>query len=142
MMREALKAIEGQRKEFSARFCRSEMRTNKFATVKWLLFLDVKDGNQREVTDHIWFRDNQTFQKMHLEQGDVIRFLATAKAYWKGYYTDRQLDYKLARPGDVRRILQLPVEELPIFQPSCTSPAIAPTERLPSTSLIQADLTL
>ena len=60
------------------------------------------------VADHIWFTDTLGFRKLgELKEGDVVRFNARVRPYYKGYLGDgsefRELDYKLSYPTRISR---------------------------------------
>ena len=73
--------------------------------------VNVKDENEKEVADHIWFRCTKGFEAIKpLLEGNIIEFFARVKPYDKGYVNNRNfvdertLDYKLNHPTKMRKI--------------------------------------
>lgn len=73
----------------------------KFITV---LIRNIKTEKEI-VTDHQWFRINQGFEGLSLEEGDIVTFTAEVSTYLKGYFGKKKeikkirktkLDYQLS----------------------------------------------
>jgi hypothetical protein len=106
-VREAFRALEGERRRFKAIFERFGERTYKNHVSKTLLFLNVTETVTGQVlTDHLWFPMNQTFEKLELKQGEVMVFDARVGIYRKKQRYNDGLrdnysiveDYKLRNP--------------------------------------------
>lgn len=96
-MREVLAQRAGLRGRFSATFERPGSRTSHGYDKPMFLFLDVRDENGTEVTDHIWFDKAKIWDALALKPGDRVQFEARVATYWKGYI-EKRMDYKLAWP--------------------------------------------
>ena len=113
-MREKLKAMGvNSRHVFYGTFMAYGLgKTQSGETQKTLLFQKIKDENGDEVADHIWMWDARSFNYFEFRNGDVIKFEATIKKYWKGYRGKRDdgeksvrtKDYELVHPSNVRLI--------------------------------------
>lgn len=109
-MREALKRIDGKRKQFSGVFVRlGEKPGWRGRTLTTVLLKDIKDRSGRIVCDHLWFNMTKEFQSLTLKEGSLISFDARAKEYLKGYrghredvYAPIEKDFKLSHPTKVR----------------------------------------
>ncbi|MEK6882361.1 MAG: hypothetical protein AABY22_22265, partial [Nanoarchaeota archaeon] len=77
-MREALKHIDGLRKEFIGTFERFGTKTNfKGYPETTILLTDVINPiNKKIFTEHIWFNMTKEFERIGLQEGDVISFHA------------------------------------------------------------------
>jgi len=114
-MRENLKKIDGLRKEFTGTFIRFGKKTNfKGYPETTILLQDVKCTTDKKIScDHLWFNLTKEFNKIGLQEGDIVKFHARVKEYIKGYkghkYDDEeymnehpiQSDYKLSHPSKV-----------------------------------------
>ena len=117
-MRENLKKIDGLRKEFTGEFVRFGSKTNfKGYPETTILIQDVKSTADKKINcDHLWFNLTKEFQKIQLQEGDIVRFQARVRKYLKGYkghrYDDEDYlsehpidtDYKLSHPTKVMLI--------------------------------------
>jgi hypothetical protein len=107
-MREILANINMTRTAFSATFVRYGIKpAYKGLPLRTLLFKNVMQG-EKMVADHIWFTDTLGFRKLgELKEGDVVRFNARVRPYYKGYLGDgnefQELDYKLSYPTRISR---------------------------------------
>lgn len=110
MIRKSLKAQEGQRKKFTARFTRFGKKVNyKGYSEMTVLLTDITDAETQErVADHLWFAYTQGFEKAGIKEGNLVEFEARVKEYSKGY-VNRQLnvnrkktDYKLSNPTRIK----------------------------------------
>lgn len=99
-MREELAKRLGTRGEFRATFHRKGARRNSYGTTVTALFLDVRDSAGVVVTDHLWFYWGQQMERLKLERGDRIRFIATVSRYTK---RDRGTDFEMGWEEDELR---------------------------------------
>jgi hypothetical protein len=115
-VREHLKAIEGRRALFRAKFARFDSRTSGGYFVPTALFVDVRNEQGVEVCDHIWMRKGKQIDALSLNEGDEIEFMATSRRYWSGYI-DKHLNYGLKYPTKLRKITKNApeIESLPLF---------------------------
>ena len=110
MIRKRLKAQEGQRKKFTARFTRFGKKVNyKGYSEMTVLLTDVTDAETQErVADHLWFSYTQGFEKAGIKEGNTVEFDARVKEYTKGYVNkaigvnQKKRDYKLSNPTRIR----------------------------------------
>jgi hypothetical protein len=110
MIRKRLKAQEGQRKKFVARFTRFGKKVNyKGYSEMTVLLTEVTDAETKErVADHLWFAYTQGFEKAGIKEGDTVEFDARVKEYSKGYVnralsiSRKKTDYKLSNPTRIR----------------------------------------
>jgi len=114
-VRDNLKKIDGLRKEFTGVFVRFGKKTNfKGYPETTILLQDVKcKSNSKIETDHLWFNLTKEFDKIGLQEGDLVEFHARVKEYAKGYRANRyeedcesslSVDYKLSHPTKVKLI--------------------------------------
>jgi hypothetical protein len=102
-MREELQKREGRRGEFTAVFVRhSERAAFRGPPKVTLLFRDVRDEADAQVTDHLWFTDCNGWQRLGLQGGEKVTFTASVRPYTKGCHDRRERDYKLAWPKNIR----------------------------------------
>lgn len=110
-MREKLKAIKNVRAIFRGIVADFGTRTSHGYVKHQMLVRNIRDRRGQEMTDHVWFPCAKWNEG--LKPGDEIEFEARVTKYWKGYYDNRQLDYKLSRPTKVRKIEKV---EVPLFE--------------------------
>lgn len=111
-MRRALSTKEGERRKFSAVFCRLGSKTNYHGyAVETVLLTNVIDLENRQlVADHIWLSYSKSFQEAGMVAGKIVEFEARIKQYVKGYVNTRYKidmrtqDYKLSHPTKVKMI--------------------------------------
>jgi hypothetical protein len=111
-MRKELAAQAGVRKKFRAVFSRIGKKTNfKGYSEDTILLKDVCEADTNNlVTDHLWFRYTQSFEKIVLTEGTMLEFEARVKEYSKGYINKalgkkkRSADYKLSHPTKIRKV--------------------------------------
>lgn len=136
-MREQLKEINNLRGRFRGTVAKFGTKpAYKGAPIKTVLLRDVKDSNDRVVTDHLWFVVGVQFESLKLVPGDEIQFDARVTNYRKGYrgrrdddYDDRpppSVDYRLSRPTKVRKVADGPAPT-PLVQ---TPEGVVPTPRM------------
>jgi hypothetical protein len=110
MIRKRLKAAEGERKTFTARFTRFGKKINyKGYSEMTVLLTDITDVETKErVADHLWFSYTQGFEKAGIKEGDSVTFDARVKEYSKGYVNkqlginQKKRDYKLSNPTKIQ----------------------------------------
>jgi hypothetical protein len=108
-MREKLAPLLGQRITCEAIYVERGTRTSGGYVVHQLLFRDVRAvPTGEELTDHLWFAVGKWCE--HLVPGEKVRFDARVQTYIKGYHDDRRMDYRLARPTNVRRLREFTEE--------------------------------
>lgn len=111
-MRELLAPHAGRRLQLTAvveRFgCRPCSPSLAEVTV---LLTGVADAQGRPLADHVWLPVGKRLAALAPRAGDVLAFTAVPTPYRKGRIrrpdgtiTAGRLDYKLARPANVRRI--------------------------------------
>jgi len=101
-----------QRLQFIGVFRRFGIKTNWHGfPEKTILLNEIKNKEEKIVSDHLWFNYTKGFQKLgELKEGDTIEFHARVRKYAKGYvnnreYIDeREIDYKLSNPTKFKRI--------------------------------------
>lgn len=109
MTRRQLKAINGQRRRFTAVLARrGEKRTYTGGVAATVLLTDLRDAASNElVSDHLWFTEGNWSRG--LPDGAAIAFDARVSLYHKGYHGYRDdydlpppaVDYHLVRPTQV-----------------------------------------
>jgi hypothetical protein len=97
-MREKLKEICGVRARFRGRFERFGERTSGGYVKRMALLSDITDSKGNEMCDHIWLNLTKAVKALELKPGDRIEFTARVRPYTKGYYDNRQRDYRLSHP--------------------------------------------
>lgn len=123
-MRDALKQIDGERREFVGTFSRYGRKPGwKGAEVTTILLINVRDATGRKVCDHLWFNMTKEFAAVGLQPGVDVRFAARSKSYLKGFI-DKSADWKLSHPTHVRLAESLPIESLPLFAGLAESSAL------------------
>jgi hypothetical protein len=111
-IRELLRPMLGLRNQFEARVGDFEDKYNRFSEKRerWMVFLDLKSSTGRPLSDHVWFRNCQAWEKAGLKKGDHVRFTATVVKYKKRKRVDWMEeavileDYKLAYPTNVKKL--------------------------------------
>jgi hypothetical protein len=100
-MRYELEKIEGQRDTFVAKvekFCTKP--GYKCREEPTILLVDVRRvSDNKQMTDHIWFSAGKSW--IDLAPGTIVKFDARVDSYVKGYYDNRQIDYRLKHPTKV-----------------------------------------
>lgn len=111
-MRNELKDIEDIRGTFTGEFVRTGLKSGYRGELETLLLTNVKDSNNKVVTDHLWFNYTKGFKNLgELKEGDLIKFDARVKEYEKGYkgyrddvYKPIEIDYKLSHPTKLSKL--------------------------------------
>ena len=114
-MRKELKKLNELRKTFTGTFERYGNKTNWHGfPERTILLINIKDSNQKVVTEHIWFKMTKGFEQLgELKEGEIIQFDARVKEYLKGYrgYKEEvqfekpiELDYKLNFPTKIKKV--------------------------------------
>ena len=97
-MRERLKVIDGVRARFRGRSEKFGQRTSHGHVKHMALLVNVTDRRGEEMCDHVWLNLTLQVERLNLKPGDRIEFDARVKPYRKGYYDNRQVDYRLSNP--------------------------------------------
>ena len=124
-MRIGLKQINGLRKEFIGTFVRFGSKTNfKGYPETTILLSNIENPfNKKIFAEHLWFNLTKEFDKIRLQEGDIISFQARVKEYYrgyKGYKEEIQLekpiekDYKLSHPTKVKLLKRKENEIFPL----------------------------
>lgn len=113
-MRKQLSKINNVRTGFTGVFVRFGTKSNWHGfPEKTVLLKDIK-LNGKEYADHLWFNYTKEFQKIDLQENDVVCFDARVKRYIKGYKGYREEmqyehpieeDYKLSHPTKVKKVI-------------------------------------
>lgn len=112
-MRTELKAINGERKRFTARIERfGSKRAFRGPDIKTILLVDVKAASDgMPITDHLWFAKGKRWDG--IQPGDVVEFDARVGMYEKGYkghrddvFNPASKDYRLERPTKIVKVAQ------------------------------------
>jgi len=88
-VREELAGIEDFRGTFTGTFIRFGSKAGYRGPESTLLLGDVRDTEDRAMTDHLWFNLTKGFDALDLQPGDRVRFDARVKMYLKGYMGHR-----------------------------------------------------
>lgn len=107
-MRAQLKQINGIRKRFQGTVDSFGTKSGwKYPLPTILLINVIGLSTNQLITDHLWFNLTKGFSKLDLKEGDIIKFDARVKSYYRGYkgYKEEiqwehpiELDYKLSHP--------------------------------------------
>ncbi len=97
-MREKLKEINGTRARFRGTFDSFGERTSAGYVKPMALLKNITDERGREMCDHLWLNLTASVEALDLKYGDRIEFDARVRPYVKGYYDNRQRDYRLSHP--------------------------------------------
>lgn len=111
-MREKLKLIDGERREFIGTFVRFGTKTGFRGYQKTTVLLqDIECTSNKSIcAEHLWFNLTKEFAKVDLQEGDLLSFKARVKEYYKGYKGYREdvqwekpieKDYKLSHPTKI-----------------------------------------
>jgi hypothetical protein len=111
-MRKELAPINEVRCTFTGTFVRIGTKSSFGYPKQTLLLADVKNSDDKVVTDHTWLNFTKGFAALDLNPGDVVRFDARVKKYRKGYlgYRDDvydkpvETDYKLSHPTRLQKL--------------------------------------
>jgi hypothetical protein len=110
-VRKNLKQLEEVRTSFTGVFVRFGTKSGWKGLVDTVLLKAIKNDQGRLMTDHLWFNKTKGFEKVELQEGDVVRFDARVKEYEKGYKGYREdvcksieIDYKLSHPTRIEKI--------------------------------------
>jgi hypothetical protein len=109
-MRKKLARDEGVRKKFTATFSRLGKKVNYSGySEDTILLVDIRDAISGEpVANHLWFSYTKSFEKVRLEPGAQLEFVARVKEYSKGYVNrplgvnQKRRDFKLSHPTQVK----------------------------------------
>ena len=104
-MREVLGELNGKKCIFYAEFVRFGWRRFQGQFVgKTLLFIHIRDKNQDEVADHLWWKMSKSFEKLNLKKGDQICFHARVDSYRKGGRDSDAFDFHLEYPEHIIKL--------------------------------------
>lgn len=103
-MREKLKEINGTRARFRGRFEKFGQRSSYGYVKRMALLVNVTDERGREMTDHLWLNLCKQVERLDLKPGDIVEFDARVRPYTKGYYDNRQRDYRLSHPTNFTKL--------------------------------------
>jgi hypothetical protein len=112
-MRKQLRNIDGQRKEFTGHFERYGVKPGwKGVPKDTILLTDIRDENNKIVTNHLWFNRTKGFDSLgELKYGDKIKFHARVTLYTKGHFGRNEYvfkyldyDYKLSHPTKIKKL--------------------------------------
>ncbi|MCK9417416.1 hypothetical protein M0Q97_12320 [Candidatus Dojkabacteria bacterium] len=108
-MRTKLKKLDDQRITIFCVFEKFGTKRNfKGFPEETALFVSLKDENDNELCDHIWFTVGKRIKNLNLKSGDKVCFDARIKQYVKGYVNHREyidertIDYKLNNPTNFK----------------------------------------
>ena len=101
-MRTELQPLEGQKSQFVATFEKYGTWRSNGIVGRSILLRDLKTARGRLLADHIWINYTAGFDALgEFVQGEIVRFTAGVKLYFKGYFGQR-IDIRLRtqiRPG-------------------------------------------
>jgi len=111
-MRSELAQWEGHRREFQGVFVRFGSKSGFKHPLTTILLKDIRDVRTGQVaTDHIWFTLGKGFERLGLQENDIVRFWARVTKYLKGYKGRREVDdkpleqdYRLSFPTKLTRL--------------------------------------
>jgi hypothetical protein len=103
-MREMLQQIDGVRARFRGTFREFGQRTSYGYVKRMALLVGVTDLRGEEMCDHLWLNLTLQVQRLDLQPGDRIEFDARVRPYTKGYYDNRQRDYRLSNPTNFTKL--------------------------------------
>jgi hypothetical protein len=109
-MREKLEKRYNSRERFRGVFDKYGLKSSYRGLPKeTILLLNVQLIQGEEVTEHLWFNLTKGFEELgDLYPGDIIAFDARVRPYMKGYVgrdeDNRELDYKLSHPTDLKLV--------------------------------------
>jgi hypothetical protein len=103
-MRTNLAKIDGKRLLLTATIGRFGTKSNYHGfPQQTICFLNVKDADNKILTDHVWFTVGKTIEKLNLQENQIVSFYARVSSYVKGYYKD-EFDYKLNNISQLKLI--------------------------------------
>lgn len=111
-MRKKLKEIEEIRATFTGTFVRFGIKNGYKCDLKTILLKDIKNDKNDVVSEHLWFNFTKGFEKLNLQENDIVQFDARVKEYFKGYrghredvYKPIEKDYKLSHPTKLKKFV-------------------------------------
>lgn len=113
-----LQPLEGRRLTCVGMFERYGIYPGDYSKTKVAALLSsITDSNRKPLAYHVWIRDITEFQKIDLQRGDTVQFIATVKMYQKGYHGD-DINLRLIKPpridyglDNIRIVKQIPVKK-------------------------------
>jgi hypothetical protein len=112
-MRHELAKLYGKRCCFQGVFVRFGKKTAyKGKPLTTLLLKNIIDiTSQKLIADHVWFTLGKRFERLQLQENDVIQFQARVTKYLKGYRGRREdvdscieQDYRLSFPTKLKKL--------------------------------------
>lgn len=111
-MRSELAKWEGYRRQFQGVFVRFGTKSGYKRPLTTILLKDIIDvASQQLVADHIWFTLGKGFERLELQENDVVKLWARVTKYVKGYKGRREVedkpleqDYRLSFPTKLTRL--------------------------------------
>ncbi|MCL2813861.1 MAG: hypothetical protein FWD23_04600 [Oscillospiraceae bacterium] len=110
-MRKQLAEKVEERETFTGIFVRFGIKSGWRGPEKTVLLCEIKNAENKLVADHLWFNLTKSFEKLNLQENDVVQFDARVKEYEKGYkgyrddvYKPIEIDYKLSHPTKIKII--------------------------------------
>ncbi|GEO68789.1 hypothetical protein [Levilactobacillus acidifarinae] len=115
-MRQMLvKLGSGERHVFRGTFVRPGFKSYGHHYAPTLLLRDIYTVTNQLVTDHLWFNYTLGFLRLGtLSAGDQVQFAARVASYRKGNVAQCTVDYKLARPTQIRCLTAVSRKALPV----------------------------
>jgi putative ubiquitin-RnfH superfamily antitoxin RatB of RatAB toxin-antitoxin module len=110
MRKQLAKEVE-VRATFTGVFVRFGTKNGWRGPEKTVLLNEIKNAENKIVSDHLWFNMTKSFEKLNLQENDIVQFDARVKEYEKGYkgyridvYKPIEVDYKLSHPTKIKII--------------------------------------
>lgn len=109
-MRKELAKLEEIRTVFTGTFARFSSKSGYKGPVPTVLLQNIRDSENKLMTDHLWFNLTKGFDALDLQGGERIKFHARVKEYVKGYMgrdeeksfeAPIEIDYKLSHPTKI-----------------------------------------
>jgi len=101
-VRKKLKSIDRTRKRFSGTFEKFGIKNGHSWQETTVLLVDIRDDNDKYMTNHLWFNFTKRFQLLELSGGEKLEFDARVKKYKKGKRSKE--DFKLTYPTKIEII--------------------------------------
>ena len=94
-LRTRLAALVGKELVFIATFYDWGIRSG-LGWKETILLQNVRDQSGQELCSHMWLRETQRFECLHLRRGDVVAFCGKISPYTKGFAGRGSTDYTVA----------------------------------------------
>lgn len=112
-MRTELRKLSNQRRLFTGIFVRIGTKSGwQGKILETVLIKDIRDSNNKLITNHLWFNLTKGFQNIDFKEGNKIQFMARVTSYYKGYKGRRaeelgldsyEEDFKLSFPTKIKK---------------------------------------